>query len=77
VRGKLFIEHMNDFPIKVLPPKYTKVGKEIKVRVFNVDANSRCLEFTKKETLLKPKSPVYQSYKDALKGAKIVGVVVD
>lgn len=50
---------MNDFPIKVIPPKFTKVGKEIKVRVFNVDANARCLEFTKKETLLKAKTPVY------------------
>lgn len=53
VKGKLFIEHMADFPLKVIPPKFREVGKEIKVRVFNVEPKERNLEFTKKETLLK------------------------
>jgi ribosomal protein S1 len=34
VKGRLYIEHMADLPLKVLPPKLTKVGKQIKVRVF-------------------------------------------
>jgi ribosomal protein S1 len=59
VKGKLFIEHMADFPIKVIPPKMKQIGKEIKVRVFYVDSEDRDLEFTKKETLLKAKTPVY------------------
>jgi ribosomal protein S1 len=68
VKGRLFIEHMADLPLKVLPPKLTQVGKEIKVRVFYVDHQSRYVEFTKKETLFKDKTPVYQSYKEAQKG---------
>jgi hypothetical protein len=50
---------MADFPIKVIPPKMKQIGKEIKVRVFYVDSEDRDLEFTKKETLLKAKTPVY------------------
>lgn len=74
VKGRLYIEHMADLPLKVLPPKLTKIGKEIKVRVFSID--QRYVEFTKKETFFKEKTPVYQSYRDAMKGSKIVGVVV-
>lgn len=59
VKGRLYLEHMADFTIKTMPPKFTKIGKEIKVRVFNVDPKTRSLEFTKKDTLLKPKTPVY------------------
>ena len=76
VKGRLYLEHMADLPLKVLPPKLTKIGKEIKVRVFSIDYKTRYVEFTKKETLFKEKTPVYQSYRDALKGSKIVGVVV-
>ena len=34
VRGTLPLEHMADHPLKVIPPKFTQVGKEIKVRIF-------------------------------------------
>ena len=67
VKGRLYLEHMADLPLKVLPPKLTKIGKEIKVRVFSIDYKTRYVEFTKKETLFKEKT---------LKGSKIVGVVV-
>jgi ribosomal protein S1 len=77
VKGRLFLEHMADLPLKTLPPKLTQVGKEIKVRIFHIDYKTRYIEFTKKETLFKDKTPVYQSYKEADKGSKIVGVVVD
>jgi ribosomal protein S1 len=77
VKGRLYIEHMADFTVKVIPPKFTKIGKEMNVRVFFVDHETRYIEFTKKDTLLKEKTPVYQSYKDAGKGSKIVGVIVD
>lgn len=77
VKGRLYLEHMADLPLKVIPPKMTAVGKEIKVRVFSVDYKTRYIEFTKKETLFKDKTPVYQSYKEAYKGDKIVGVVVN
>lgn len=76
VKGRLFIEHMADLPLKTMPPKLTTVGKEIKVRVFQIDHKTRYIDFTKKESLFKDKTPVYQSYKDANKGSKIVGVVV-
>lgn len=56
---------MADFPLKTMPPKFTTVGKEIKVRVFNVDVEGRYIEFTKKDTLMNQKTPVYQSYKEA------------
>lgn len=65
VKGRLYIEHMADLPLKTIPPKLTQIGKYAKVRVFYVDLKSRYVEFTKKETLLKEKTPVYQSYKDA------------
>jgi ribosomal protein S1 len=54
----------------------TQVGKEIKVRIFSIDQKTRYIEFTKKESMFKEKTPVYQSYRDADKGSKIVGVVV-
>jgi hypothetical protein len=37
VKGKLFIEHMADYPLKMMPPKFGSAGKEIKLRVLNVD----------------------------------------
>lgn len=55
---------MADFPLKVIPPKFKAVGKQIKVRIFNVDAESRDLEFTKKDSLMKPSIAVYKSYKE-------------
>lgn len=76
VKGRLYLEHMADLPLKTMPPKLTQVGKLVKVRVFHIDLKTRYIEFTKKETLLKDKTPVYQSYKEAGKGSKIVGVVV-
>ena len=77
VKGRLYIEHMADLPLKTMPPKLTQVGKEIKVRIFAIDYKTRYIEFTKKETLFKDKTPVYQSYREADKGSKIVGIVVD
>lgn len=77
VRGRLYIEHMADLPLKMIPPKFTSVGKELKVRVFYLDVKTRYIEFTKKDSFFKEKTPVYQSYRDAQKGAKIVGVIVD
>jgi hypothetical protein len=67
---------MADFPIKVIPPKFKAIGKEIKVRIYNVDAESRDLEFTKKDSLMKVDIPVYKSYKEVSKGDKMYGVVV-
>lgn len=63
VRGKLFLEHMADFPIKVIPPKFKAIGKDIKVKIFNVDPESRDLEFTKKDSLMRSTVPIYKSYK--------------
>lgn len=57
VKGQLTLEHMAEHPVKTIPHKLAVVGKEIKVRVFNVDG--RAVEFTKKETLMKEKTPVY------------------
>ena len=59
MKGRLYLEHMADFPLKTMPPKFTKIGKEIKARVFNVDTEGRYIEFTKKDTLMKEKTPVY------------------
>ena len=67
---------MADNPLKVLPPKFQEVGKEIRVRVLNVDASKRSLEFTKKDTLMKESTPVYKSFKEVKRGNKVVGVVV-
>jgi ribosomal protein S1 len=47
------------------------------VRVFSIDRKTRYIEFTKKDTFFKEKTPVFQSYRDAQKGAKILGVIVD
>lgn len=41
VKGKLNLEHMAESYLKVIPPKFTEVGKEIRVRVFNVNAGKR------------------------------------
>lgn len=59
VKGRLFLEQMADLPLKTLPPKLTVIGKTIKVRVFSIDLKNRYVEFTKKETLFKDKTPVY------------------
>jgi len=61
VKGSLHLEHMSDFPLKVIPPKFLQLGKQIKVRVWSVDPDRRSLEFTKKDTFMKETSkvPVY------------------
>ena len=59
VKGTLSITHMADHPLKVMPPKFCQEGKQIKVRVFNVE--KRAIEFTKKDSLMKDKAPVYSS----------------
>lgn len=76
VKGNLNIEHMADNALKVMPPKFQEVGKEISVRVLNVDSSKRSLEFTKKDSLMKSDAPVFQSYKEVKKGDKVLGVVV-
>jgi len=40
VMGTLSLEHMADHPLKVIPPKFMEVGKQIKVRVFNIEKRS-------------------------------------
>lgn len=74
VRGLLTIEHMADHPLKVIPPKLAQVGKQIKVRVFAIE--NRTLLFTKKDTLMKEKTPVYQNAAEVVQGNKVMGVVV-
>ena len=76
VQGSLHIEHMADTPLKVMPPKLQEVGKELSFRVLHVDASTRLIEFTKKDTLMKEDCPVYKTHRDIKKGDKFVGVVV-
>lgn len=76
IKGNLYLEHMADNPIKVMPPKFTEVGKKIRVRVLSVDVAKRFIEFTKKDTFMKDDAPVYQSYKEVKKGDKILCNVV-
>ena len=76
VKGNLHIEHMADTAIKVMPPKYQEIGKEIKVRVLSVNSSKRLIEFTKKDSLMKEDCPVYKSYKDVKKGDKVYCVIV-
>jgi len=65
---------MADHPLKVVPPKFTQTGKEIKVRVFSVEG--RHVEFTKKDSLMKENIPVYQGLSELSSGMKLLGVVV-
>lgn len=74
VKGTLRLEHMADYPVKVIPPKFTQTGKQIKVRVFSLD--ERSLLFTKKDSLMKHDVPLYSTLKSVKKGDKIIGVVV-
>jgi len=39
--------------MKTIPPKLSEVGKEIKVRIFELNPKKRFLEFTKKDSFLK------------------------
>jgi len=57
VKGNLHIEHMSDKPMKTIPPKLSEVGKEIKVRIFELNPKKRFLEFTKKDSFLKEDCP--------------------
>jgi ribosomal protein S1 len=74
VKGVLTLEHMADHPLKVIPPKLTQIGKQIKVRVFAID--NRTILFTKKDTLMKEKVPIYSNPASLGKGDKVYGVVV-
>ena len=56
VKGLLKLDHFADFPVKQIPPKFTAVGKQIKVRVFSVE--DRKVLFTKKDTLMKHDVPI-------------------
>lgn len=74
VKGVITLEHMADHPLKVIPPKLTQVDKQIKVRVFAIE--NRTVLFTKKDTLMKDKVPIYGSPVELEKGDKVYGVVV-
>jgi len=74
VRGTLSLEHMADHPLKVIPPKFTSVGKEIKVRVFSVEG--RRVDLTKKDSLMKDKVTVYAGLGDLRPAMPVWGVVV-
>jgi ribosomal protein S1 len=74
VRGILRLEHMSDYPIKVIPPKFTQTEKQIKVRVFSIE--DRTLMFTKKDSLMKHDVPIFKSINEVKTGDKIIGVVV-
>ena len=74
VKGTLPLEQMADHPLKVIPPKFTQLGKQIKVRVFSV--NQRQVELTKKDSLMKESVPIYTSLSDLRAGMALHGVVV-
>ena len=57
MKGNLHIEHMSDKPMKTIPPKLIDIGKEIKVRIFELNPSKRFLEFTKKDSFLKEDCP--------------------
>lgn len=73
VKGFLPIEHMADHPVKVVPPKLASIGKSIKVRVFSIE--NRNIIFTKKDSLMKEKTPIYTDPDLVKQGNKIVGLV--
>jgi len=74
VKGVLPLEHMADHPLKVIPPKFTQIGKTIKVRVFGIQG--RHVELTKKDSLMKEGVLVATSLNDVRQGMTIHGVVV-
>lgn len=76
VTGRLYLEHMAEQPCKLIPAKYQELEKTIKVRVFNVNAEKRLLEFTKKDSLMRDDCPVHESHRDINIGDEITGVVV-
>ena len=77
IRGTLSIEQMGgDTLYKHLPSKFQEPGKDIKVRIFNVDVAKQCLEFTKKDGLLKEDVPIYQSIREVRQGTKLVSLIV-
>ena len=76
VEGVLPLDHMAEMPVKTIPPKFA-VGKEIKVRVFSVDPLSRQITFTKKDTLMKEKTPTHDGAVENIQAAeKVYGVAV-
>ena len=74
LKATLPLEHMADHPLKVIPPKFTQVGKQIEVRVFSVEG--RHVELTKKDSLMKESAAVYHSLSDLRPAMPIYGVVV-
>lgn len=76
LKGNLYLEHMSDNPIKIMPPKFTETGKTIRVRVLSVDVPKRFIEFTKKDSFMKDDAPVFQSYRELKKGDKVICNVV-
>ena len=41
IKGNLHLECMADMPLKQIPPKYTEIGKKIRVRVLSVNVAKR------------------------------------
>jgi ribosomal protein S1 len=76
VKGRLYLEHMSEVPIKTIPPKLQKIGKEVTLRVWTVDAAEKRIEFTKKESLMKDSAKVYENIRQISKGDKVHGVIV-
>jgi ribosomal protein S1 len=78
VKGLFPLEHMAEMPLKNIPPKFEETDKEIKVRVFSVDENSRSIIFTKKDTFMKEdmEDEGMGEISSVKKGHKVMGVVV-
>jgi hypothetical protein len=65
---------MADYATKTIPPKFTQIEKQIKVRIFSVEG--RTVLFTKKDSLMKHDVPLYPSIKAVKQGERVVGVIV-
>jgi ribosomal protein S1 len=78
VKGLFPIEHMSETPCRQIPPKFEILDKEIKVRVFSVDVDSRSIIFTKKDTFMKEdeEDEGMGEISSIKKAHKVMGVVV-
>jgi ribosomal protein S1 len=68
---------MAEMPLRQIPPKFDQADKEVKVRVFSVDENSRSIVFTKKDSFMTEKCELHEGDISTIKkGDKVEGVVV-
>lgn len=77
VKGRVYWEHLSDIPFKKIPKSFeTNFGKWLKMRVLNINPLKKILELTLKESIVKGKKKMLETFDNLEYGKKFTGHIV-